>query len=29
MCAGQVTVCVPSSAKKACIDGGPLYDSTR
>jgi hypothetical protein len=29
MCAGQVTVCVPSSATNACIDGGPLYDSTR
>jgi hypothetical protein len=29
VCGGTVTVCVPSSAKKACVDGGPRYDSTR
>ncbi len=30
-CAGVVTVCVPHDmgAHKACVDGGPLYDSTK
>ena len=27
-CMGEVTVCVPSRAGRACEDGGALYDST-
>jgi len=26
-CTGTVTVCVPTSRKRDCVDGGPIYDS--
>jgi hypothetical protein len=28
-CTGAVTICVPHSRKRGCVDQGPLYDSTR
>jgi len=28
-CSVELTVCVPKSSNKACVDGGPRYDSTR
>src|SRR5207249_1390694 len=28
-CSGEVKICVPTSPNKACVDDGPLYDSTK
>jgi hypothetical protein len=28
VCTGTVSVCVPRNRRTACLDGGPLYDST-